>query len=563
MKQLEAGEVTLSKVFSADYDFVIPDYQRPYAWGKDQAGELLGDVQEALERDPHEPYFLGSIVLIKEKGVARADVIDGQQRLTTLTILLAVLRDLEADDEVRTQLAGMVREPGSKLDGLKPKPRLTLRHKDAAFFSAHVQEPGAAPSAGALSDHALDTDAQKNIRDNAQLLHDLLRGWPAEKRHALATLLRNRVYLVLVQTPDLDSAHRIFAVMNDRGLALEPSDIFKSKVIGDLPDEVRATYAAQWEEVEQELGRQNFVDLFQHTRLIISKERPRKNLLREYQEQVLDTYLPGRAAAFTDDLLFPYASAYDRLLRRDLGAGPEWAPVRTWLRRLSEIDNNDWRPPALWALVNHPDDPQFLNDFFARLERLAAVLFVNRLYATPRIQRYITLVTELDQGAGLLAPAFDLTDEEMTRALHRLEGEVYESGRTRRYILLRLDETLANNPGVTYEHEIISVEHVLPQNPPEHSEWTQWFSQEEREFWTHRLANLVLLNKWKNSEARNFDFEKKKHAYFHSRSGSSTFALTGEVISTPVWTPDVLQKRQDKLVWILAQVWDLHAGVEF
>ncbi|GAA3657262.1 DUF262 domain-containing protein [Streptomyces sp. S1A] len=83
MQKLEAHEMPLHKVFSSDYDFQIPDYQRPYAWQEEQATQLLTDLLEALDRGTDEPYFLGSIVLVKDGGAPRAEVIDGQQRLTT------------------------------------------------------------------------------------------------------------------------------------------------------------------------------------------------------------------------------------------------------------------------------------------------------------------------------------------------------------------------------------------------------------------------------------------------------------------------------------------------
>lgn len=95
MKKLEAHEVQLSKVFSSDYEFAIPDYQRPYTWGTEQATQLLDDLYDAVDRNPDEPYFLGSVVLVKDANVPQAEVIDGQQRLTTLTILLSVLRGAE------------------------------------------------------------------------------------------------------------------------------------------------------------------------------------------------------------------------------------------------------------------------------------------------------------------------------------------------------------------------------------------------------------------------------------------------------------------------------------
>lgn len=109
MKQLQASEVPLSKVFSSDFDFKIPDYQRPYAWGVEEAGQLLEDLSDALGRDEDEPYFLGSVVLVKDPSGPAADIIDGQQRITTVTDLLAVLRDLAADGGIRASLAARKR----------------------------------------------------------------------------------------------------------------------------------------------------------------------------------------------------------------------------------------------------------------------------------------------------------------------------------------------------------------------------------------------------------------------------------------------------------------------
>ncbi len=143
MKDLTAGEYALRKIFSSDYEFTIPDYQRPYAWGKEQALQLLDDLEGALSRDTDEPYFLGSIVLVKRGSHPDAEVIDGQQRLTTLSILFAVLRDLTTNAQLAAELARVVVEPGEILAGTQAKPRLTLRKRDAKFFADHVQAEGA------------------------------------------------------------------------------------------------------------------------------------------------------------------------------------------------------------------------------------------------------------------------------------------------------------------------------------------------------------------------------------------------------------------------------------
>lgn len=370
-------------------------------------------------------------------------------------------------------------------------------------------------------------------------------------------MLSNNTYLVVVSTPDLGSAHRIFSVMNARGLDLEPADIFKSQVIGALPENLAKQYADKWEDAEQQLTREWFSELFSHLRVVISKERARRELLKEFQEQVLDTYLPGRATEFVDDLLVPYARAYEEMLDHTYSSNHDAAKVNAWFRRLDMLDNNDWRPPAMWALRHHHDDPAWLDQFLRALERLAASSFIRREYATPRVTRYLDLLRQLDAGAGLDAPAFQLSPEEAAETVDGLHGEIYQISKIRKYVLLRLDEVIAHGAGVTYDHPIITVEHVLPQTPEPNAQWRDDFNDDERTYWTHRLANLVLLARYKNSEAQNYDFEKKKNVYFTSTRGAATFALTSQVLATPNWTPAVLKARQHDLTALLAKEWAL------
>ena len=108
----------------------------------------------------------------------------------------------------------------------------------------------------------------------------------------------------------------------------------------------------------------------------------------------------------------------------------------------------------------------------------------------------------------------------MRRHDRETQGEIYLVAPSRTYVLLRLDELLANQPGVSYEHRIVTVEHVLPQHPKKGSQWLTDFDESAREYWTHRLANLVLLNRRKNSSAQRFDFAKKKHQYFQAAMAS-------------------------------------------
>ncbi|MET8947042.1 HNH endonuclease family protein, partial [Streptomyces sp. NPDC004542] len=106
-------------------------------------------------------------------------------------------------------------------------------------------------------------------------------------------------------------------------------------------------------------------------------------------------------------------------------------------------------------------------------------------------------------------------------------------------------------------HPLITVEHVLPQNPKADSQWVGLFDEEQRAQWTHRLGNLVLLNRAKNSAAQNYDFAAKKAKYFTGRGGVVPFALTSQVLQHVEWTPVVLKARQEELLGVLFEEWRL------
>ncbi len=142
---IEAEQRRLGQIFSDAYDFIIPPYQRPYAWATEQTSALLDDLQtasEAKEIEDMPPYFLGSIVIIKKKEKALSEVIDGQQRLTTLTILLCVLRELIEDDGVRDALDERVVAKGDALRNVEDRMRLQLRDRDEMFFREKIQSKG-------------------------------------------------------------------------------------------------------------------------------------------------------------------------------------------------------------------------------------------------------------------------------------------------------------------------------------------------------------------------------------------------------------------------------------
>ncbi|MCP4230404.1 MAG: HNH endonuclease, partial [bacterium] len=141
----------------------------------------------------------------------------------------------------------------------------------------------------------------------------------------------------------------------------------------------------------------------------------------------------------------------------------------------------------------------------------------------------------------------------------KLDSDIYLITRIRKFVLLRLDYALSSG-GATYDYPIITVEHVLPQNPAPESEWLELFPNEDIFYeYVHRLGNLVLLPRRKNSQAQNFEFEKKKEKYFTTAKGISPFVLTTQVLQEDEWSPEVIERRQAAALDVLKQEWDLNS----
>lgn len=217
---ISATEKPLVKVFTSDYQLTIPSFQRAYTWQAENIEQLVNDLQDACA-DPDTPYFLGSLILVKD-GPTQYQVIDGQQRLISLSIIVSVLRELEDDPDLIDSLNDLILEPGDKLRGIKAEPRLTLRERDTDFFRMYVQE-GDLEGLFDLRDNDIASHAQRNIAVNTRRTFDLLAAMDAKDRRRFASYLVNGVTLVIVTTDDLAGAHRIFDVMNMRGVPLTAS----------------------------------------------------------------------------------------------------------------------------------------------------------------------------------------------------------------------------------------------------------------------------------------------------------------------------------------------------
>ena len=456
--KITGKEYPLLKIFGSDFEYHIPAYQRPYAWTEEETGTLFDDLYEFYQTEAVDNYFLGSIVLIKDDVDRHADVIDGQQRLTTLSILFSVLADSFQTDTRKAACKKYLQEEGDELAGIAAQPRLFLRDWDQAFFNQYIQNVKL-DDLLKIDPATLDTESKRHIQSNCKTLRDRFKDSFTNEDELLkfSQFLLNRCFLVAVYTPNQESAFRVFSVMNSRGLDLLPTDIIKSETIGKLPVAEQQKYTDKWEEMENITGRDGFNEVFTHTRTIFAKERAKKNLLDEFREYVVRVTKPD---TLINDYLVPYANAYVQLKNCEYSSTQYADEINNALYWLNKTNNYDWMPPAIKFLSEHPNDSAYVLWFITKLERLASFLLITGQDVNHRMDRYKWLLVEMESrpGNSISDPLknVELTEWEKTQFINALNGEIYTmTAQRRNYIIQRLDSFVSDG-GASYNAKLFT-----------------------------------------------------------------------------------------------------------
>ncbi|PWG59077.1 GmrSD restriction endonuclease domain-containing protein [Bifidobacterium catulorum] len=606
---ISANEKPLGKVFSTDYQFVIPAFQRAYSWHVEHMLQLVDDLRDASEHPDH-PYFLGSLILVGDGDPHNRvfQVIDGQQRLTSLTIIIAILRAMETDHDLSDNLNALILEEGNRLFGRAAEPRLTLRERDAEFFRDYVQE-GNLEGLFDLRDTDLESNAQRNIMQNTKAAYDALSSLTQDERRYFASYLVSNVLMIIVTTNDLAGAHRIFDVMNMRGMPLTPSDGLKAKAISAIDIADRDHYGRRWDNAVDPLGN-NIETFFNDLLLSISPKKSHRMILDGFQSKAFDAYLEKNTAVeFINNILVPYATAWTIINQPHAYDLPQ--EVTEWLVRLDDFPTTEWKSVAIWALVNigkvgiigsgtmtagqtpqdsspadasgpsgdgipqpprngrhagarhshvpqtitfRPKDQEQLIRVLCALERATGVDNLSRASSSQRRQRVVQILKDLDHGRKpKKSTGFSVSDEDRKTALARLRGEMQVNDTMKKLLLLRANDAKNGSPVV--RPRSINVVRILPEKIGPNSSFVTW-PESTRDLWTDRIGNMVLSAANEQQLAKLDSFTEREERLTEAPR-SRRFPLTEDLRSVAAMTPDVLERRQEEIVHLVAEFWDI------
>lgn len=572
--EIKCEKKVIREIFNMWY--CIPDYQRAYVWDTDQVRDLLDDTISAYRENKEAQYFLGSMVLkINEKSennvsYTEYELLDGQQRITTVFLILACMRDMLTDyPQYQNSLAGFVYQAEDAILQQPERMRIifNIRSDVRDFVNEHIKPLHGTCDDALLKEKMQAKDVNISIRNmaNAMLVaHEFLEENKSDIIGYLSYFL-NKVLMIYVATEELQDAFQLFTVLNNRGVKLSSSDILKAENLKELSAADRTSWATRWEEMETYFG-EDFDKFLSHIRTILVKKKQTTTLLKEFDEFVYSNqeydrtqkkYVPRtpilRRGRDTFELLYSYYHTYQEVFDTDHSVVIGDYEITNYLKLMETGFGADyWIAPVL--------------DYYRKYRRRGFVAFLKALdrklsadwitAATPtvRMENVNAILREIeasqDSAALLQSKTFTINKSDFERVIN---GDIY--GRSfAKYLLLKLDLIYRGSSTPMIPQAIASIEHILPRNPSADSQWVKDFSAAEREEWTNKLGNLVLISRRKNTSQGNRDYVEKKEKYFEKNI--EMFPNSIRIYQNyPEWKLSDLKKNHSDVVTELLNVY--------
>lgn len=547
---------TFRQLLGNGLTYSIPRFQRDYSWTRDEWDDLWQDIQGTLAIDGEPAHYMGYLVLQTQDN-KNFEVIDGQQRLTTLSLLvLAVLKTLQGfvdsgidADNNRRRLEQLRSSYIGYLDPvtLIPQSKLSLNRNNDAYYKDYIVPLLQLPQRNLRA-------SEHNLRKAFQWLLDEIRNAYAGERDgrrlaAFVESIVDRLFFTVIVVTDELNAFKVFETLNSRGVRLSPTDLLKNYLFSVVSRESShaheiETLERRWEAMVGRLGGESFpdflrahwnsrekfvreADLFKTIREGTGSKEKVFNLLRQ-MEQDIDTYA---ALANPEDELWN-------------------AEQREFIRGLRMFNVRQPWPLFLAAYRTYGD-----NDFTSILRVSSIISFrynvIGGLATNEQERIYNSAAQKIAGGEmPLLADAIRALgglyiSDERFRAAFASKSLKTTAGRNRsvvRYILFELERHISGRQMDEGSGQY-SIEHVLPENPGDN--WP-YISQEALDADIYRLGNMTLLEMGENRQLGNQSFSDKKSAY-----EISIFQLTRELAEKNTeWNAERIATRQK---WMAAQ----------
>jgi uncharacterized protein with ParB-like and HNH nuclease domain/predicted transport protein len=555
---MKATEVNFLKFLKQPNQFVIPIYQRTYSWTLKQCQQLWHDILRATDEDVS-GHFIGSIVYIEGSlyqvaSVPQLLVIDGQQRLTTLSLFLSALGKVAEELGVQLETTRKKIESyflfNNEEEG-EDRYKLLLTQGDRETFIRLIEG------------RELPNDASKRIVENYQYFESQLRRQDTD----LSSIYRGISKLIIVNISlerDRDNPQLIFESLNSTGLDLSQADLIRNYVLmGLVPKEQEKVYEHYWYPMEQLFDQDAQTDLFDRFMRDYLTLKSRSGAIPNIRDVYTSfkSHVQRQKGILVSDIMadvYCYAKHYAKLVL-DQETDTE---IKQVLKDINTLRVDVAYPFLLEVYEDYSQNLVTRQDFISILRLVESYVFRRAICGVPTNsmnKTFATLSREIDRNHYLESVELALVrkdayrrfpnDEEFRREL--VVKDIYNF-RNRVYLLRKLENFKRTRELVDPEN--YTIEHILPQNPKLSAEWQANLGENWKEIqakYLHTIGNLTLTGY--NSEYSDRPFQQKRD--MEGGFKVSPLLLNQSLAQLNQWTETAIQNRAAELASWAVQIW--------
>ena len=550
----------MNDILSNGKIYRVPQFQRDYSWEQDNLEDLWNDLEIAEKNaDPH---YMGSVVL---QSINNKDfqIIDGQQRFTTLSILtLALIAEIKGlvekgveQEENNERIEILIRQYIGYKDpaSLRYSSKLFLNENNDGFYQTRLLEFKPPINERKLSDSEklmwaayrfFREQVSKKFKDRsgvdiASFLNDVVGKW---------------MMFIQITVQDELNAYTVFETLNSRGVELTSTDLLKNYFFSLVAASATDLHHVknQWKKIIDTVGIKEF-PVFLRYYLLASRRIVTKDYLFKEVKGFVKT---GHDVFHLLDQMESYAYNYMALGNADDELWTSDKDNRNAVSILNAFKVTQWKPLAMAAY-----DKLDAGSFRRLLQAIIAISYrynvvaklqtndMEKTYSRAAVNLFHDSSTNIQMVLGDLKPLY-LNDDDFRNYFEIKQFNTKNSADKKliRYTLYKLEGQKTGGSDYDFETDNGTIEHILPESYS--PEWQQDFSEEDFERNINMLGNLTLLESSKNNkDAADHSFEEKKRVY-----AGSKFALT-RTIDDPQWTPQNIKKRQANLAKLATAIW--------
>lgn len=542
---MKANETNLQEIIEGSKQYIIPMFQRTYSWDQKQWLTLWEDLMELVdEEQQYENHFIGSIVSIpvnaNPTGVQQFVVIDGQQRLTTLLVLLSVIRD-KAEEEGLSELAAEINET-----------MLVNRFKKGEeYFKLLPTQVDKDVFKRIIKNEVTAVDQNSGLVKGYNYFKNKLDDLTIDVEQLKNGVLHNLSLVSIVLSPD-DNPYLVFESLNAKGQPLTEADLIRNYLFMRIePSEQEEMYKGYWLPMQTNLG-DSLTEFIRHFLMGVNLNVKKKDVYVKLKQQAdkanVIHYLKELAV---------FATYYDKLLHPEKESNEK---IQYYLKRIQQFEARTAFPFLLYVYRDFDVKKYSLEQFIEILSIIDNFIvrrYVCNIESKPLNKMFGSLYNQLkpyseaDSIQELKAFLQVRGYPKDTEVLHELKhSPLYGGGDKRekcKFILSVLEETYGHKEKVDLSKA--TLEHIMPQTLTE--AWKKELGanfEDVHEKYLHVIGNLTLTGY--NSELSNEPFETKKKYY-----GKSNFELNKDLVNYSTWDEQAINNRAEKLYESFILAW--------